>query len=351
MEITNIPVEGYEKVVEARDDSINFHAIIAIHDTTLGPALGGCRMWNYDSRDEALKDVLRLSEGMTYKAACAGLDLGGGKSVIIGDKENKTEDIFLAMGKFVDSLEGKYITAEDVGTSVADMATIRKNTKNVTGLSREDGSSGDPSPFTAYGVFVGMKACVEEVFGSDDFSNLTVAVQGVGHVGYYLAKHVKEAGGSLIISDIDEAQVNKVAEELGAKVVGVDEIYSVDADIYAPAALGATINDDTIPQLKCKIVAGPANNQLDEDRHADVLTEKGILYAPDYVLNAGGLINVYAELLPGGYNEKKAMDKVSTIYDAIKNIIDHAKKENISTAAAAQQLALNRLKVARDGAQ
>ncbi|RME73954.1 MAG: Glu/Leu/Phe/Val dehydrogenase [Planctomycetota bacterium] len=345
MEITKISVPGYEEVVRAVDQSIDFHAIIAIHDTTLGPALGGCRLWNYATEDEALQDVLRLAKGMTYKAACAGLALGGGKSVIIGNKRD--EAIFLAMGEFVESLGGRYITAEDVGTSVEDMKIIAQKTKYVTGLPREMGSSGDPSPFTAKGVFEGMKACLEEVYGNHDFQGKVVALQGVGHVGSYLAGHLHEAGAKLVICDMDSKKVEEVANKYNAQVVELDKIYDADCHIFAPCALGAVINDETIPRLKCKIVAGPANNQLLRPEHAKKLQERGILYAPDYVLNAGGLINVYTELEPGGYDEKRAMERVNHIYDAIKNIIQLAKKEGICTEEASERFAHSILEKAK----
>lgn len=346
MEITKVDVEGYEVVLKAVDQSIDFRAIIAIHDTTLGPALGGCRLWNYETEEEALEDVLRLAEGMSYKASCAGLELGGGKSVIMGT--NNREEIFLAMGEFVESLGGKYITAEDMGTSVDAMKIIRQKTKYVTGLALDMGSSGDPSPFTARGVFQGMKACLEEMYGSTDFTGKRVAIQGVGHVGNFLAEDLHKAGAKMIITDIDDKKIEKMTKKFSdVEVVKGDEIYEVECDIFAPCAVGATINDETIPKLKCKIVGGAANNQLLRESHAKALWDRGILYAPDYVINGGGLINVYSELLPGGYNKEKAMEKVEHIYDAIKGVIKLAKEKKITTAEAAHYFALERINKVR----
>ena len=347
MEITKIPVEGYEEVLKAVDQAIDFHAIIAIHDTTLGPALGGCRLWKYETEEEALKDVLRLAEGMTYKAACAGLNLGGGKSVIMAKNGKASEEIFLAMGEFVESLGGRYITAEDVGTSVEDMKIIAKKTKWVTGLPREMGSSGDPSPFTAKGVFEGLRACMEEVLGHDDFSKVTVAIQGVGHVGIRLAELLHQAGAKLIVTDPDPQKVEEAVKRFGAQAVALEEIYQVECDIFAPCALGGVINDETVPEFRCKIIGGSANNQLLEERHAKLLKERGILYAPDYVINAGGLINVYTELEPEGYSSERAMERVKHIYDNVKRVLLIAKERNITTEQAAKELALERLEEAR----
>src|SRR5215212_10819377 len=285
---------GHEQVVMCHDKSSGYRGVIAIHDTTLGPALGGARFWHYASDEEAIIDALRLSRGMTYKNAVAGLNLGGGKSVIIGDnRTTKREMTFRAHGRFVESLGGRYITAEDVGTSTADMDFVHMETDYVAGLA---GRSGDPSPVTAHGVFRAIQASAKARWGADDLSTKTVAVQGCGHVGYYLAKELHEAGAKLIVTDIDADRVKRVATEFGARPVGADEIYSVAAEIFAPCALGAIINDRTLPQLKCEIVAGAANNQLLEERHGDELESRNILYAPDYVANAGGVINVYSEL-------------------------------------------------------
>ncbi|SHJ66279.1 leucine dehydrogenase [Anaerobranca californiensis DSM 14826] len=332
----------YEQLVICHDKTSGLKAIIGIHDTTLGPALGGTRMWNYKTEEEAIEDALRLSRGMTYKAAAAGLNLGGGKTVIWGDpKTQKSEELWRAFGRFVQSLNGRYITAADVGTVVDDMDYIRQETKHVVGVSKTLGGSGDPSPKTAYGVFRGIQACANEVWGSDDITGRVVAVQGVGKVGYYLCEYLHKAGAKLIVSDIDKEAVDRVVREFGAQAVGLDEIYGVECDIYSPNALGATINDETIPQFKCKIIAGGANNQLKEERHGDIITEKGIIYAPDYVINAGGLINVADELK--GYNEERAMQSVSKIYDNIKKVFQIAKRDNIPTYKAADRMAEERI--------
>lgn len=285
---------GHEQCVFWSDPSVNYRGIIAIHNTTLGPALGGTRFWNYDSEDDAMIDALRLAKGMTYKAAVSGLNLGGGKSVIIGDpRTTRREMIFRAHGRFVDSLKGRYITAEDVGTSVEDMDYVQMETRFVAGVA---GGSGDPSPVTAYGVYRGIKACAQERYGSDDLSALTVAVQGLGHVGYYLCEYLHAEGTKLIVTDIDEGRIQRVAADFGARAVQPDEIYNAPAQVFAPCALGAVVNDKTLARFKFEIIAGAANNQLQEERHGDDLEQRNILYAPDYVINAGGLINVYGEL-------------------------------------------------------
>lgn len=329
----------YEQVVFNYDEVSGLKAIIAIHDTTLGPALGGTRIWNYRTEEEALLDALRLARGMTYKSAAAGLNLGGGKAVIIGDaRKIKSEELLRAYGRFIQSLNGRYITAEDVGTTVDDMTIIAEETDYVTGL---PGTSGDPSPVTAFGVWRGMKAAADEVFGSPDLQGRVVAIQGLGHVGYHLAKHISEEGGKLIVTDIDKERVNLVVKDFGAEAVKPDEIYGVDCDIFAPCALGAVINDNTISRLKCQIVAGAANNVLAEERHGDILEEKGIFYAPDYVINAGGVINVYEELQ--GYNHERALNKASKIYDNIKKVIEISKRDNIPTYKAADIMAEERI--------
>jgi leucine dehydrogenase len=333
---------GYEQLVFCHDKTSGLKAIIGIHDTTLGPALGGTRMWNYENEEDAILDVLRLSRGMTYKAAAAGLNLGGGKAVIIADpKKDKSEELWRAFGRFVQSLGGRYITAEDVGTSVQDMDIVNLETTHVTGVSKAKGSSGDPSPKTAWGTFRGMQACAQEVWGSDDLAGKAVSVQGVGHVGYYLCEYLHQVGAKLIVCDIDKAAVDKAVADFGAQVVAPQDIYGVEADIFAPCALGAVVNDETIPQFKVKVIAGAANNVLKEDRHGDILDEKGILYAPDYVINAGGLMNVADEL--NGYNEERAMAKVSTIYDNIARVIAIAQRDSIPTWKAADIMAEERI--------
>ena len=334
-----IAAMGHEQLVLCNDTSAGYRGIIAIHSTTLGPALGGTRFWNYATDEEAIIDALRLARGMTYKNAVAGLNLGGGKSVIIGN--NKTTDremIFRAHGRFVESLGGRYITAEDVGTSTADMDYVHMETKNVTGLA---GRSGDPSPVTAHGVFRAIQASAKERWGSDDLNGRTVSVQGCGHVGYFLSKELHEAGAKLIVTDIDAERVKQVVSEFGARAVAPDEIYSVQADIFAPCALGGIINDKTIPQLKVEIVSGAANNVLLEERHGEVLDQKGILYAPDYVANAGGVINVYSEL--AGWSSARAFRKADEIYDTILRVFRIAKTDKVPTYVAADRLAEQRI--------
>jgi leucine dehydrogenase len=329
----------HEQVSFYYDAACGYRGIIAIHDTRLGPALGGTRFWNYHDDREALVDALRLARGMTYKAAVAGLNLGGGKSVILGDNRiTRREAIFRAHGRHVESLGGRYITAEDVGTSTADMEFIRAETEHVTGLL---GKSGDPSPVTAYGVYRGIKACAKVRYGSDDLSGKVVAVQGCGHVGYSLIKLLHEDGARLIVTDIDAQRVKSVVEDFAATAVGTDAIYAQQANIFAPCALGAVINDDTLSQLKVDIVAGAANNQLAEDRHGKELESQGILYAPDYVINGGGLINVNAEL--HGWSLERARNKAGEIYDSILRVFDIAREERIPSYLAADRLAEERI--------
>ena len=332
----------YEQLVICQDRTSGLKAIICIHDTTLGPALGGTRMWNYDSEEDAILDALRLARGMTYKNAAAGLNLGGGKTVIIGDsRTQKSEELFRAFGRYVQSLNGRYITAEDVGTTVRDMDWVNLETKFVTGVSASSGASGDPSPMTARGVWRGMKAAAKEAYGSDSLNGKTIAIQGLGHVGYYLAKHLHEEGAKLIVTDIHEDVIKRVVDEMGATVVGCEEIFGVEADIFAPCAMGAVINDETIPRFKFKIIAGAANNVLKEERHGDKLHELGIIYAPDYVINAGGVINVADEL--AGYNYERALAKVEMVYDNVAKVIEIAKRDNIPTYKAADRMAEERI--------
>ncbi|WP_394232898.1 Glu/Leu/Phe/Val dehydrogenase [Niallia oryzisoli] len=337
----------YEQLVFCQDSSSGLKAIIAIHDTTLGPALGGARMWTYTSEADAIEDALRLARGMTYKNAAAGLNLGGGKTVIIGDpRKDKSEALFRAFGRYVQSLNGRYITAEDVGTTVADMDIIYEETNYVTGISPEFGSSGNPSPITAYGVYRGMKAAAKEAFGTDSLEGKVVAVQGVGNVAFALCRHLYEEGAKLFVTDINKEAVQRAIQEFHAAAVDPDDIYSVDCDIYSPCALGATINDLTIPKLKAKVIAGSANNQLKEARHGDLLHEKGIIYAPDYVINAGGVINVADELY--GYNRDRAMRKVeTTIYHNVENVIAISKRDRIPTYKAADRMAEERMNAIR----
>lgn len=331
---------NHEQLLFCNDNATGLKAIIAVHNTTLGPALGGTRMWMYNNEMEALNDVLRLSRGMTYKNSISGLNLGGGKAVIIGDSRSmKSEALFRRFGKFVNSLAGKYITAEDVGISPADMVYVSMETKHVVGL---PGKSGDPSPVTAYGVYMGMKACAKQQFGSDSLAGKKVAVQGVGHVGEYLVKHLADEGADITITDIHEGTLKRISKEYGAKVVELDEIYDIPMDIYAPCALGATVNDDTISRLKCSIIAGSSNNQLaNETVHGKVVMEKGIIYAPDFAINAGGVINCYSEVadLPEGWAMRKAED----IYTTVANIISRSSSENIPSYQIANKMAEERI--------
>ncbi len=330
---------GHEQVVFWSDPSANYRGIIAIHNTTLGPALGGTRFWSYDSDDAALIDALRLAKGMTYKAAVSGLNLGGGKSVIMGDPRTpRREMIFRAHGRFVDSLKGRYITAEDVGTSVEDMDYVQMETRFVAGVA---GGSGDPSPVTAYGVYRGIKACAQERYGSDALGGLTVAVQGLGHVGYYLCEYLHAEGAHLIVTDIDAERVKRVVAEFGAKPVGPDEIYGAAAQVFAPCALGAVVNDKTLERFKVDIIAGAANNQLQEARHGDELEQRRILYAPDYVINAGGLINVYGEL--HNWSADRARRKAGEIYDTLLQLFELAQEQGLPTYEAADRLAERRI--------
>ncbi|HCU05215.1 MAG: leucine dehydrogenase [Gammaproteobacteria bacterium GWE2_42_36] len=338
-----IDATGHEKVVYCHDKPSGLKAIIAIHNTALGPALGGCRMYPYKNERDAVVDALRLSRGMTYKAAVAGLNLGGGKSVIIGDpKEIASEALFRAFGRFINGLGGRYITAEDVGTSPKFMTWIREETENVVGIPAYLGGSGDPSPVTAHGVFMGLKAAVKKRLGKDSLKGIKVAVEGIGNVGYHLCKELHEAGAQLIVADINPEATARVAKEFGATVVQGEDIYKADADVYAPCALGATVNDKTISMLKCTVIAGAANNQLkDESKHSAELENRKILYAPDYVINAGGLINVYSEIAGGGAENAWAL--TSDIYNTLLRIFDIAEKEKITTAAAAAHMAEKRI--------
>lgn len=329
----------HEQVSLCYEPSSGYRGIIAIHDTTLGPALGGTRFWRYDSDREALVDALRLSRGMTYKAAVAGLNLGGGKAVIVGDsRTTRREPVFRAHGRHVQTLGGRYITAEDVGTSTADMEYIRAETTHVVGLI---GKSGDPSPVTAFGVYRGMKACARHRWASDSLAGKTVAIQGCGHVGHALAQLLHEEGAKLVVTDIDAERVRRVVEECQARAVAPDEIYAVQADVFAPCALGGIINDATLRALRVEVVAGGANNQLAEARHGDVLEERQITYAPDYVINGGGLINVNAEL--NGWAPERARSKAGEIYDTILRVLEIAREEGIPSYRAADRLAERRI--------
>jgi len=334
----------HEQVVFCQDKETGLKAIIAIHNTVLGPAAGGTRMWAYNNEADALNDVLRLSRGMTFKNAISGLNLGGGKAVIIGDaRTQKTEALFRSFGKFVENLNGKYITAEDVGVGTADIEYIAMQTKHVAGKPEYMGGSGDPSPVTAYGVYMGMKAAAKKMYGSDSLQGKRVVVQGVGHVGSYLIGHLVKENTKVYISDFYEDRAKEVAQKHKVEVIDKDAVYDLDIDIYAPCALGATLNDTTISKLKCQIIAGAANNQLeDETRHADMCKEKGILYAPDFLINAGGIINVYYEII-GNYNRERAIKHAERIYDYTEGIFNTAEAENINTHKAALKVALKRI--------
>ncbi|MBL7663745.1 MAG: Glu/Leu/Phe/Val dehydrogenase [Bacteriovoracaceae bacterium] len=334
---------GHEEVIFLSDPSCNLKAIIAIHDTTLGPALGGTRMWQYKNEEEALEDVLRLSKGMTYKAAVSGLNLGGGKAVIIGDpKVDKSEALFRAYGRYVESLNGRYITAEDVNITVEDIEHIYTETSFVCGVAKIHGGSGNPAPYTALGVYRGMEAACTKTYGNRSLRDKVVAIQGVGSVGFELAKLLDKSGARLIFTDINEKNIEKMKEEIPhAEFVGAKEIFEAKCDIYAPCALGASINDETIDKLKCKIVAGAANNQLKENRHGQILKDKKILYAPDYLINAGGLMNVSIEF--EGWNDGKSRRMVDTIYDTSLEIFAISDEQNIPVNQATDVMAERRL--------
>ncbi len=341
MEIFGHPeFDGHEQVVFGHDAASGLRAIIAIHNTNLGPALGGCRMWPYASEAEALTDVLRLARGMTYKSALAGLSYGGGKAVILGDpRKDKSEALFLAMGRFVDSLGGRYVTAEDVGISVDDVEVMARATHHVAGT--RAGGAGDPSPSTAYGVLMGIRAAVAHKLGRNSLDGVRVAVQGVGHVGYHLCHLLDQAGARLTVTDIDDKAIERVADEFGAEPVAPDAITGVASEVFAPCALGAIINDVTIDQLQAPIVAGSANNQLAEPRHGVELLRRGVLYAPDYVINAGGVINISHE--GPDYDKRAAVDHVGRIHATLREIFGRAEAAGIPTSEAADRLAEERL--------
>ena len=338
-----VSFDGHEQVVFCNDKDTGLKAIIGIHNTVLGPALGGTRMWNYTNEWEALNDVLRLSRGMSFKSSISGLNLGGGKAVIIGDtKTQKTPELMRKFGEYVNSLSGKYITAEDVGMETKDMDTVREVTQYVTGISEEKGGSGNPSPITAYGVFMGLKAASKYRFGSDNLEGKKVLVQGIGHVGEVLVQHLTEYGAIVTIADINEDRLQQVGAKYGAKIFTGDDLYSAEVDIYAPCALGATINDATIHKIQAKVIAGAANNQLaNEVIHGAILKDKGILYAPDFLINAGGVINVYSEL--ANLTRAQVMEKTENIYNTSLEIFKFAETNNITTHQAAMSIAQKRI--------
>ena len=334
----------HEQVVFCSEPDIGLKAIIAIHDTTLGPSLGGCRFYPYKTDEEGLNDVLRLSRGMTYKASIAGLNLGGGKSVIIGNPEtDKNEYLFRAFGRFVDGLGGRYIAAEDVNTTVRDMEWVRMETQYVTGISRALGGSGDPSLVTAFGVFLGIKAALKTRLGTEDLSGIKVAIQGVGHVGYNLCRYLYDAGAEIFISDINQEAVDRAVAEFDVTAIDGDKIHALDVDVFAPCALGAVLNDETIPEIKASIIGGAANNQLASSKeHGAALLKRGILYAPDYAINSGGLINVANEL--EGYDRERAFKQAEGIYDTLMEIFKMSAEEGIPTNVASDRLAENRIR-------
>lgn len=335
----------YEQLILCQDKSTGLKAIIAIHDTTLGPALGGTRICEYESDEEAIEDALRLARGMTYKNAAAGLNLGGGKAVIIGDpKKIKSEALFRAFGRFVEGLNGRYITGEDMNATQEDASYINCETDYIVGL---ETGSGNPSPVTAYGVFKGIQAALNEVYGSDDLTGKTVAIQGLGAVGRRLAERLHEAGAKLYVTTRDKAKIDKAVAELGATAVSLDEIHGVECDVFSPCARGAIINDKTIEQFKCKIIAGAANNQLAESIHGDMLHEKGILYVPDYIINSGGVINIIDDISGREYNRENAMKNTARIYDSCKKVFEIAKRDNIPTYKAADIMAEERIAAVR----
>jgi leucine dehydrogenase len=338
-----LTTSGHRKVVFCNDPDTGLKAIIAIHDTTLGPAFGGTRMFNYNSETEALEDVLRLSKAMTYKFAITGLNLGGGEGVIIGDSRKiKTEALMRSYGRFIKNLNGEFITAEDMGTTTRDMEYIGMETEHVTGLPQSIGGAGNPALYTAKGVFLGIKACVKEVFGTDMLAGKSVVVQGIGNVGEHLVDLLRQENVEVYISDINQDRLLEVAAKYKAKPIDADKIFTIGADIYSPCALGATVNDKTIKNMKFSIIAGSANNQLaDEQVHGKLLLDKGILYAPDYLINAGGLINGYSELT--GYGKKRTMQLTEHIYDATREVIKLSRSENIPTSLAAARIAEKRI--------
>lgn len=333
---------AHEQVVFCHNADAGLKAIIAVHNTVLGPALGGLRMWPYGSEAEALKDVLRLSRGMTYKAAVAGLNLGGGKAVIIGDpSKHKSESLFRAFGRFVESMNGRYITAEDVGIDVNDMEYVFHETDNVVGVHQVHGGSGDPSPFTAFGTLQGIRASLQKKYESEEVGKYSYAVQGVGHVGFELVKLLRNEGAKVFVTDINEQNVRRCVDELGCEAVGTEEIYSVDADVFAPCALGGVVNEETLPKFKFDIVCGAANNQLATNEAGDELEKRGLLYAPDYAVNAGGLMNVSIEF--EGYNRERAMRMMRTIYYNVGRIFKIAERDKIPTWKAADRMGEERI--------
>jgi leucine dehydrogenase len=342
MVFESISKTEHEEVVFCQNKDAGLKAIIAIHNSVLGPALGGLRMWPYATEQDALNDVLRLSRGMTYKAAVSGLNLGGGKAVIIGDPgKDKSEALFRAFGRFVNSLNGRYITAEDVGIDVNDMEYVYRETEFVTGVHQVHGGSGDPSPFTAYGTLQGLMATLQAKFGNEEVGNYSFAVQGVGHVGMEYVKLLRERGAKVFVTDINNELVQRAVDDYGAEAVAPEQIYDVDADVYSPCALGGTINENTLDRLKCQVICGAANNQLATNEIGDEVQRRGILYAPDYAVNAGGLMNVSLEI--DGYNRERAMRMLRTIHTNLARIFEISKRDSIPTYMAADRMAEERI--------
>ena len=335
--------DNHEQIVFCNDKDTGLRAIIGIHNSVLGPALGGTRMWNYANEWEALNDVLRLSRGMTYKSAITGLNLGGGKAVIIGDsKTQKTPELMRKFGSFVHSLSGRYITAEDVGMETSDMDLVNDVTPYVSGISESRGGAGNPSPNTAYGVYMGMKAAAKQQFGSDNLSGKKILVQGIGHVGEILVSYLVKEGALVQISDIAQDRLLEVAKKYGVAIFAENDVYSADVDIYAPCALGATINDETVYKIKARVIAGAANNQLaNENTHGAILQERGILYAPDFLINAGGIITVNSEIAK--YDLAEIKIKTENIYNTTLEIFDFSIKNNLTPQKAAMTIAENRI--------
>ncbi|MCA9323193.1 MAG: Glu/Leu/Phe/Val dehydrogenase [Planctomycetes bacterium] len=349
MRISDLAIDGYECVRHAVDESSGLNAFIAVHDTTFGPGLGGMRIWPYDSEDAALTDVLRLAEGMTYKSAIAKTGLGGGKSVIVGEpRQVRNPEALRAMGRFIDSFEGRYITAEDVNTRIVDLEVVRETTRWVTGLAREKGGSGNPAPYTARGVYLGIRVSLDEAFGSESPKDRRIAVQGAGAVASHVVEMLLEDGAKIAICDIKAERVDAIVERFPeVEVVDAAAIYDYPCDVFAPHALGAVINDETVDRLQCKVVAGAANNQLATEGHGRRLMERGIVFAPDFVINAGGIINVSCELNSGGYDEATALAKIDHIQDALRSTFKEARDRKISTGRAAVEVARRLLDQAR----
>jgi leucine dehydrogenase len=348
VEIREIPVDGFERVARAEDPESGLLAFIAVHSTVLGPAGGGLRIWWYDSEDAALTDVLRLAEGMSYKSAVARTGLGGGKSVMICRREDKTPEKLRAMGRFVDAFQGAYRIAEDVGCTVEDLTIVREETPWVTGLAHDVGGSGNPSPYTAHGCWLALKATAERALGSDSLEGRRIAVLGTGAVGAGLVRRCVEEGASIVAFDIDTARLEGLRAELGIEIAASEqELMTSECDILSPCALGGLLNDQTIPELRCKAIAGAANNQLLEPRHGEMLQKRGILYAPDYVVNAGGIVNIGVEFIPGGYDEKVAYERIGNIPAALREVFDVAEQEGVATSVAAQRIADRRIEEGR----